>query len=90
MMNLMQAIRCRRTGKLLSRYLDMDPDALLSREEIVRVRAHLAECEKCTSTMKDMSRIKASLRWIGESQLPDQSSLSNLRAILERLPDPQE
>ena len=85
MMDLMQAIRCKRTARLLSRYVDMDPSARLSDEEIGRVRKHLAECEKCTAMVGDLNRMKSSLRWLGSSHLPDESSLSHLKATLDDL-----
>jgi len=85
MMNLMQALHCHRTAKRLSRYVDMDPSAHLSDAEIERVRKHLAECEKCTSAVRDLNKIKSSLRWLGTSQLPNESSLSQLKATLAGL-----
>ena len=84
-MNLMQAIRCHRTAKRLSRYVDMDPSTRLSETEIEQVRKHLAECEKCTVTVGDLNSIKSSLRWLGSSHLPDESSLSRLIATLDDL-----
>lgn len=90
MMNIIQAIRCHRTAKWLSRYVDMDPSAQLSDEEIKQVRAHLAECEKCSSSVKDLSKIKNSLNWIGTSQISDGPGLTRLRATLDELSPPQE
>jgi hypothetical protein len=90
MMNLMQALRCHRTAKRLSRYVDMDPTALLSEVEIERVRKHLAECEKCTSAIEDLNKIKSSLRWLGASYLPSESSLSQLKATLTGLAQGEE
>lgn len=87
-MNLMQAIRCRRTAKRLSRYIDMDPASQLSDEEIHQIRAHLAECEKCTLAEKDLIKIKNSLRWIGSSQSLDESSLTRLKVTLDDLSHP--
>jgi len=85
MMNLMQAIRCQHTARRLSKYVDMDPSARLSEAEIVRVRKHLAECEKCTAAVGDLTTMKSSLRWLGLSHLPEEESLSHLKATLDDL-----
>lgn len=85
MMDIMQALRCHRTAKRLSRYVDMDPSARLSEPEIEQVLRHLAECEKCTATVSDLSKIKSSLRWLGTSHLTDEASLSRLIATLDDL-----
>lgn len=90
MMNVMQAIRCHRTAKWLSRYVDLDPSAQLSDDEIQQVRAHLAECEKCTSSVKDLAKIKNSLRWIGTFQASDEPGLTRLKATLDELSPPRE
>ncbi len=90
MMNIIQAIRCHRTAKWLSRYVDMDPSAQLSDKEIQQVRAHLTECEKCTSSVKDLSKIKSSLHWIGASQVSDEPSITRIKATLDELTAPKE
>lgn len=68
----------------------MDPSAQLSDEEIRQVRVHLAECEKCTSSVKDLSKMKSALRWIGTSQSSDEPSLTRLKATLDELSPPKE
>ena len=85
MMDLLQALRCHRTARRLSKYVDMDPSARLSEPEIKQVLKHLAECEKCTETVRDLNKIKSSLRWLGSSHLTDEASLSRLIATLDDL-----
>lgn len=85
MMNIMQALRCKRTARRLSKYVDMDPSALLSDREIAQVRKHLAECDKCTSNVEDLNRIKANLQRMGASRIQDESSLTRLKTVLDEL-----
>lgn len=85
MMNMMQMLRCKLTAKRLSRYVDMDPAALLVEAEIQKVRRHLAECRKCTKTVSDLTKIKDKLRWIGSAHLPDEGSLNRLQAKIDSM-----
>jgi anti-sigma factor RsiW len=85
MMNVVFAMRCTWTGRRLQRYIDMDPAATLSDGEITRVRAHLANCEKCSTSVADFKKIGSAMRWLGESKAPDDSSLDRLRSRLDQI-----
>lgn len=85
MMNLMQSIRCKITARQLSRYVDMDPSAMLSEAEIKRARRHLAECEKCTATVQDLKIMKIKLLRMGSSYSIDGSRLTKLKGTLDNL-----
>ena len=85
MMNMVSAMRCRWTGRRLQRYIDMDPAAELSEGEIARVRAHLAECERCTSSVADYTKMKSALHWLGDLKTPDEGSLSRLRSKIDQI-----
>lgn len=83
MMNLMMAMRCRITSRRLSRYIDRDPAAPLSASEILKVKSHLDECEKCTAAVRDLSNIKSTMRRLGSAQMPDESSIERLKQSLK-------
>jgi anti-sigma factor RsiW len=85
MMNLVIAMRCKWTARRLQQYIDMDPAAKLTGGEITRVRAHLAECEKCSSTVADYKKISKTLRWLGDTNAPDEASLSRLMVKLNQI-----
>jgi anti-sigma factor RsiW len=85
MMNLVFALHCKWTARRLQQYIDMDPAAKLSEGEITRVRAHLAECEKCSTSVADYKKISKTLRWIGESNVPDQTTLNRLKLKLDQI-----
>lgn len=79
------AMRCKWTTRRLQRYIDMDPAATLSAQDIIRVRAHLAECEKCSTSVDDYKRMNIALRWVGKNTAPDESSLERLREKLRQI-----
>jgi anti-sigma factor RsiW len=84
MMNLMIAIHCKVNSWRLSRYIDRDSSAPLSDSEILKVKEHLAECEKCTAAVLELTSMKSTLRWVGSSQLPDESSIERIKQSLNR------
>lgn len=82
MMNLAVAVRCKINSHRLSRYIDRDPSAPLTEAEILKVQSHLAECEKCSAAVRDLTNMKSIMRWLGSSQLPDESSIERLKKSL--------
>ena len=67
----------------LIRYLDRDPSAPMSPEELARLETHIAICEKCASVSEDYRETSYAL-----SQLRthiDQESIARLSASLEKL-----
>ncbi len=79
------AMRCKWTTRRLQRYLDMDPAAHLSPQEISRVRAHLMECEKCSASVDDYKRMNTALRWLGKNTVPEDASLERLKERLNQI-----
>ena len=84
MMDLMTAIRCKINSRRLTRFIDRDFSAPLTESEILKVREHLAVCEKCTAAILELSSMKSTLRWLGSSQLPDESSIERIKQSLTR------
>ena len=67
----------------LIRYLDRDPSAPMSPEELARLETHIAICEKCAAVSEDYREASDAL-----SQLRthvDQESIARLSASLEKL-----
>ena len=83
MMNLVVALRCKINSRRLSRYIDRDPDAPLNESEIRKVKAHIAECEKCTAVVTDFTNMKSAMRWLGANQPPDESGIERLKHALD-------
>lgn len=90
MMNLAVAVRCKINSRRLSRYIDRDPAAPLSESEILKVQLHLVECEKCAVAVRDLTNMKYAMRWLGSSQMPDESSIERLKQSLKLAPKENE
>ena len=67
----------------LIRYLDRDPSAPMSTEELARLESHIAICDKCASISDEYRETSKAL-----SQLRthvDQESIARLSASLKKL-----
>jgi hypothetical protein len=84
MMNLVVAMRCKINSHRLSRYLDRDPAAPLNVSEIRKIKAHIAECEKCTAVIHDFTAMKSAMRWLGANQPPNELGIERLRQSLDK------
>ncbi len=82
---LMQMITCRWTAHRIQRYLDADPSAPLTRDEIVRLEAHLAICEKCTQVAAEHRALHGALALFWGDGSTDVESALRLRAYLADL-----
>lgn len=69
---------CRKVGKVLQQYLDMELDAATASE----VLSHLEDCKNCGLEAETYRRIKDS---VGRSGTPDAESLHRLRAFADEL-----
>ena len=85
--SLRQLITCHWTAKRIQRYLDADPSAPLTAEEVARLEAHLAECAKCTRLTEEHRVLHRALaRWPGAA-VPDEQSVERVRSFLDELTD---
>ena len=67
----------------LIRYLDRDPSAPMSPEELARLETHIAICDRCSAISEDYRETSQAL-----SQLRthvDKKSIARLSASLEKL-----
>lgn len=78
-------LTCHWSARRIQRYLDADPAAPLDPDEIRRLEAHLAVCEKCRAAELEFKQINAALsRWTVET-MPDKDSVEHVRQFLDRL-----
>ncbi len=64
-------LHCRWSGKRLDRYLDRDPSALLTDEEISRLERHLAGCPRCARTAGRQRALSQALARSWEGPAPE-------------------
>lgn len=67
----------------LIRYLDRDPSAPLSAEELTRLESHIAICDKCASISEDYRETSKALSQLRTNV--DQESIARLSASLQKL-----
>lgn len=83
--SLRRMVTCHWSARRISRYLDNDPAAPLSRQEAQRLEEHLAICRRCAAVAQEQRMVRLALaRWSGE-RLPDPESLARLHAALDRI-----
>ncbi|RVW02478.1 anti-sigma factor family protein [Rhodococcus spongiicola] len=86
---MIQSVRtmltCHWAARRIQRYLDSDPAALLDQNEIRRLEAHLAECEKCSAAAAEYRQINTALsRWAAR-RMPQKDSVAHMRRVVDRL-----
>jgi len=67
----------------LIRYLDRDPTAPMSAEELARLETHIAICDKCASISVEYRETSKALGQLRTHV--DQESIARLSASLEKL-----
>ncbi|CAN5271202.1 hypothetical protein BH11ACT7_BH11ACT7_05300 [soil metagenome] len=78
-------VTCHWSARRIQRYLDADPAALLSPDEIKRLEAHLAQCDKCRTVAAEYRQIDSALsRWAAR-RMPDPHSVSHMHDVVDRL-----
>lgn len=83
--SLRRMITCHWSSRRIGHYLDNDPSAPLTPDEVRRLEDHLAVCEKC-SAVRDEHRLlhRALSRW-SRTRLPGDDALARLHDTLEHL-----
>ncbi|MGB3185241.1 MAG: hypothetical protein WBG36_13660 [Ornithinimicrobium sp.] len=78
-------VTCHWAARRLQRYLDADPSAMLKTDEVGRLEAHLAVCERCTAVLSEYRGLKRVFaRWAREAQ-PDPDTVARLNAFARSL-----
>ena len=67
----------------LSEFLDRDPAAPLSAQDMTRLQRHIAICERCASLSEDYREISVALSQY--RQIPDMESIKRLSKSLSKL-----
>jgi len=78
-------VTCRWSARRIQRYLDSDPAALLTDDEIRRLEAHLAQCHRCSAAAAEYRQIDTALsRWAAR-RIPDTQSVTHMHEVLDRI-----
>jgi anti-sigma factor RsiW len=85
--SMRQMLTCHWSARRIQRYLDADPSAPLTLDEVARLEEHLSACEKCSRTAAEHRALHRALStWPGRP-LPDEQSVARVRAFLDRIAD---
>lgn len=86
---MIRAIRmmmtCHWSARRIQRYLDADPAALLGPDEIRRLEAHLAECDRCAAAVAEYRHIDSALSRWALRRMPDPRSVIKMRDVVDHL-----
>lgn len=79
-------IECRWSARRIQRYLDADPSAPLAAEDVQRLEAHLAVCDRCGAELSGGRGVKVALGRLGDRRrAPDPARVARLRLQAQRL-----
>jgi hypothetical protein len=82
-----QILTCHWAGRRIERYLDADPSAPLTAEEVARLEAHLATCERCARLAAQHRVLHRALSlWPGPAYV-DPAAVIRVRSFLDDLTD---
>lgn len=72
-------VACWWSARRIQRYIDADPAAPLTAQDVRRLEAHLAVCERCTAAVKESRGIKAALGRLADRRAPSPARVARLR-----------
>ncbi len=78
-------VRCRWSARRIQRYIDADPSAPLTTDEVETLEAHLAVCDRCQGVVREGRGLKSSLARLGERRGPDPARVARVRLQAHRL-----
>ncbi len=78
-------LTCQWSARHLQRYLDADPAAQLTSEEVSRLESHLAICEKCAELSADYQGLQRRLVLWSPKGAPDPAMVARVRLAAQRV-----
>ncbi len=85
MSSLSTMLTCHWSARRIQRYLDADPAALLEPDEVQRLEAHLATCEKCAAAAEEYRGVRRALTRWSQRRMPAPAITARVRLAAERL-----
>lgn len=76
---------CHWARRRLHRYLDADPSAPLTADEIRRLGAHLATCERCAELAEDYRGLRRALAAWSQRCAPDPALVARMHTTVQHL-----
>ncbi|QNE18243.1 zf-HC2 domain-containing protein [Kribbella qitaiheensis] len=76
---------CHWARRRIQRYLDADPAAPLTFEEVHRLEVHLATCDRCTALTDEYRGVRQALIGWSTRRYPHPAALARLRVAAEQI-----
>ncbi len=78
-------LTCHWSARRIQRYLDADPSAPLTPDEVERLEGHLAICEKCAEVYADHRLLRRRFARWSQAGLPDPAMVARVRLAAHRV-----
>ncbi|MGH3437985.1 MAG: zf-HC2 domain-containing protein [Sciscionella sp.] len=85
MLTWLTCLTCPWTARRLHRYLDTDPSAPLTPDEVHRLEAHLAVCVRCRAAAEEYRALRRALAGLAAQQAPDPQLVDRMRHAAARI-----
>lgn len=83
--SLRRMVTCQWSARRIGRYLDDDPSAPLTEQEIRRLEEHLANCARCAQVTAEHRALSRALSLWSRQRLPDQGAMQRMQEVLDRI-----
>lgn len=84
-------LECHWSARHVQRYLDADPSAPLTPQEVRRLEEHLAVCARCTGVVAEHRALHRALSMtLGPADLPDEEAVGRLRRFVSEITQEQD
>lgn len=83
--HLRAMLTCHWSARRIDRYLDADPSAPLTAEEVRRLEGHLAVCERCGLVTEEHRALRRALARWSEQHPPAPDAVARLHRTLDRI-----
>ena len=78
-------LTCHWAARRIQRYLDADPAAPLRPDEIRRLEAHLAMCERCSGLSEEYRGLSRALAEWSARRMPDPALVARMHRAVEQI-----
>jgi anti-sigma factor RsiW len=83
--SLRRMVTCHWSARRIGRYLDNDPSALLTEDEVRRLEEHLANCARCAQVTVEHRALNRALSLWSQQRLPDEAAMHRMQEALDRI-----
>jgi anti-sigma factor RsiW len=83
--SLRRMVTCHWSARRIGRYLDNDPSARLTEDEVRRLEEHLATCARCAKVTVEHRALNRALALWSQQRLPDEAAMRRMQEALDQI-----